>query len=248
MILTVDIGNLNIVLTVFNRENVFKKWRILTNKSGSKEEYEIIIKQLMKADEFDCNNIDGIAFSSVVPEIDGGFLEALKFLNKKVLKVGDSATRLDLSWRKEIEETIGQDILMNIVAGKKRFKENFIVIDMGTATTFDVALKDGEYVGSVIAPGAKLGSAMLHKFCSQLPEVEIKKPHKVLGTDTKVLMQSGLYYGYIGTIKEIVQQIKNEYKDVNFKICITGGLSVVFVHDLKFIDGYFPDLTAEGLN
>lgn len=248
MILTVDIGNSNIVLTVFSGELVFKKWRILTNKSGSKEEYEIIIKQLMKSSEFDYNSIEGITFSSVVPEIDDSFSGALKFLNKKILKVSDDGVKLNLKWRKEIEEEIGQDILMNIIAGKKRFKENFIVIDMGTATTFDIALKNGEYVGSIIAPGAKLGSAMLHKFCSQLPEVEIKKPHSVIGTNTKVLMQSGLYYGYIGTIKEIVQQIKNEYKYVNFKICITGGLSVVFVHDLKFIDEYCPDLTAEGLN
>ncbi|MDD2840292.1 MAG: type III pantothenate kinase [Rickettsiales bacterium] len=248
MILTVDIGNSNIVLTIFSGEHVFKKWRILTNKSGSKEEYEIIIKQLMKVDEFDYNIIEGIAFSSVVPEIDNDFLEALKFLNKKILKVGDNNVKLNVEYKKEFEDEIGQDILMNIIAGKKRLKENFIVIDMGTATTFDVAVKDGEYVGSVIAPGAKLGSAMLHKFCSQLPEIEIKKPHKILGLNTKVLIQSGLYYGYIGTIKEIVQQIKNEYKDINFKICITGGLSVVFVHDLKFIDEYCPDLTAEGLN
>lgn len=247
MILTVDIGNSNVVLTVFSGENVFKKWRILTNKIGSKEEYEVIIRQLMKVDEFDYNIIDGIVFSSVVPEVNNSCLGALKFINKKIIKIGDDNIKTGVKYSKEFKD-VGYDILMNIVAAKKRFKENFIVIDMGTATTFDVAAKDGEYIGSVIAPGANLGSAMLHKFCSQLPEVEIKKPHKVLGINTKVLMQSGLYYGYIGTIKEIVHQIKNEYKDINFKICITGGLSIIFVHDLKFIDGYFPDLTAEGLN
>lgn len=249
MILTVDVGNSNIVLTIFSGEKVFKKWRIITDKTAPKEEYETIFMQLMKFNDFDTGNIEGIVYGSVVPEVDNSLLGALKFLNKRIINVGDKNTKLNLKVRKEIEgELIGQDIIVNIIAGKKKFKENFIIIDMGTATTFDVALADGEYAGSVIAPGAKLGGTALHTFCSQLPEVEIKKPEKVLGSNTEVLMQSGLYYGYIGLIKEIVEQIKREYKHVNFKIYITGGLSVVFIHDLKFVDGFCPNLTCEGLN
>ncbi|HSQ97254.1 MAG TPA: type III pantothenate kinase [Rickettsiales bacterium] len=249
MILTVDVGNSNIVLAVFSGEKVFKKWRIVTDKTTSKEEYETVLVQLMRFNDCNKNIIDGIVYGSVVPEVDDNLLNALKFLNKKIINVGDKNTKLNLKVRKEIkDELIGQDIVVNIIAGKKKFKENFIIIDMGTATTFDVALTDGEYAGSVIAPGAKLGSNALHTFCSQLPEVEIKKPEKVLGTNTEVLMQSGLYYGYIGLIKEIVEQIKREYKNINFKIYITGGLSVVFIHDLKFVDGFCPNLTSEGLN
>jgi type III pantothenate kinase len=248
MILTIDIGNSNVVITVFNGEHIFKKWRIITNKSGSKEEYEMIIKQLMKFSDFDHNNVDGIVFSSVVPEIEKSILEAILFIDKKIIKIGENNVKLNIKCKDCIKDEIGQDILMNIIAGKKRFKENFIVIDMGTATNFDIVIKDGEYIGSIIAPGVKLGSKMLHEFCSNLPEVEIKKPKNILEPNTKNLMQSGLYYGYVGSIKEIIQRIKNEYSDTDFKICATGGLLMTFVNDLNFIDGYFPDLTAEGLN
>ena len=119
---------------------------------------------------------------------------------------------------------------------------------MGTATNFSIVGKNGEYYGTIIAPGANLSAAALYNNCSLLPEVEIKKPKQLIGNNTKNLMQSGLFYGYIGIIKEIIGKIKEEYKNTKFKICITGGLSVVFVHDLKFIDDYLPDLTAEGLN
>ena len=156
MILTVDIGNSNIVLAIFDKDKIIKKWRIITSKTKSKDEYAIVIQQLMKADEIDFTKIKGIVLSSVVPEISAIFRDSLEFLNTKILTIGDKSVKLGLKIKKGLESEVGSDILMNIVAGKKKFKENFIIIDMGTATTFDIALKDAEYAGISLAVGDKL--------------------------------------------------------------------------------------------
>lgn len=247
MILTVDIGNSNIVFTIFKNKELFKKWRIITDKNKSKDEYSMVIKQLMKTDEISSDEIEGIVISSVVPEITTIFKEALSFLNVKILVVGDKSVKTNLDMDPNILSEVGSDIMMNIVGGKKRFKENFVIIDMGTATTFDIALKDGYYVSSIITPGIAMFNHGLHNSCSQLPLVEVKRPDKFLGKNTSDAIKSGVYYGYIGMIKEIISNIKEEFKDINLKFYITGGLSVVFLRDLDVIDGIAPDLTCEGL-
>lgn len=248
MILTVDIGNSNIVLALFDGDNIVKKWRLITDISKSKDEYSLVIQQLMRANDIQPKKIKGIVMSSVVPEITPIFKESLKFLNKRILTIGDKGVRTNLVIKKTIQSEIGSDILMNIVAGKKRFKENFIIIDMGTATTFDIAVEKGIYAGSIITPGVKLSTKFMHDVCSQLPLVEIKKPNTFLGNNTVSVIQSGIYYGYIGTVKEIISQIKKSFKNIKFKVYLTGGLSPIFIQDLNFIDGIFPDITSEGLN
>lgn len=248
MILTVDIGNSNIVLAIFDKDQIMKKWRIITSKEKSKDEYAMVIQQLMKADEVDFTKIEGIVLSSVVPEISAIFRDSLDFLNAKVITVGDKSVKLGLKIKSGLESEVGSDILMNMIAGKKRFKENFIIIDMGTATTFDIGLKDAEYAGSIITPGVQLSALSLHKSCSQLPLIEVKKPDYFMGTNTNEVLKSGIYYGYIGLIKEIISQIQNNFKDTKFKVYLTGGLSKIFIQDLNFIDGVYPDLTSEGLN
>lgn len=248
MILTVDIGNSNIVLAIFHNNKILKKWRLITSKTKSRDEYSMVIQQLMKTNDIDVKKISGIVLSSVVPEISFIFKEALKFIDARILTIGDENLKTGLKIKKTIESEIGSDIIATMVGGKKRFKENFIIIDMGTATAFDIGVKNGEYAGSIIVPGAQIGSEGLHERCSQLPLIEIKKPAEFMGNNTLDVLKSGIYYGYVGTIKEIVLRIKDSFKDIEFKVYVTGGLSSVFVQDLDFIDGVFPDLTCEGLN
>lgn len=249
MILTIDVGNSNIVLSLFNKHDIVHKWRFITDKEKKADEYTIVIQQLFKTDNVNVKDIKGIVLSSVVPEITDAIKNSLKFINKKILLIGDKSVKTNVKISKKIsEEIIGGDILMNIVAGKKEFGENFIVIDMGTATTFDVALKNGEYAGSIIMPGAELAVRSLHEVTSMLPLIEIKKPKELMGKNTIELMKSGIYYGYIGAIKEIIYQIQNTFSDTKFKICLTGGLLPIYVQDLKFIDKTCPDLTSRGLN
>ena len=130
MILTVDVGNSNITMGIFDDENIVKKWRIITNKTLGKGEYELIIKQLMISNDFDYKKIDGIVYSSVVPEIDKNFLSAIKFIKAKVLKIDEKTTKLNLKFRKNIKDKVGQDILMDVVAARKKYDENFIIINI----------------------------------------------------------------------------------------------------------------------
>jgi len=248
VILTIDIGNSNIVLAVFEGDNIVKRWRIITDRNKSKDEYNIVLKQLMKTDSVNVGDIKGVILSSVVPEVTFAIKGAVEFLNAKTLVVGDDNVKLDLVIKNQTGRKIGSDILMNIVAGKKRFKENFIIVDMGTATTFDVALQNSEYVGSIIAPGISVFSHGLHDLCSQLPLIEIKKPSLFIGGGTIDAMQSGVYYGYLGMVREILKRIREEFQPVSLKTYITGGISNVFVHDLISVDGIYTDLTSEGLN
>lgn len=248
MILTVDIGNSNITLTLFGKEKKEHEWRIITDKKKSKDEYSMILKQLIKSDGVIIEDIKGIIMSSVVPELTRTFQSTLTFIeNAKVMIIGDKTTKIDVNIKDGVEKEIGHDILMNIVAGRKRFKENFVIIDMGTATTFNIALKGAEYVGSVITVGANLSAEIVHERCSQLPLIEVKKPKHFMGTNTSNALQSGIYYGYLGLLKEIIFKIKESYKENDLKFYLTGGLSKVFLPDLEFVDGIFPDLTCEGL-
>jgi len=248
MILTVDIGNSNITLTIFKENKKVTEWRIITDKKKSCDEYSIVVKQLIKSDNISIDDIKGIMLSSVVPDITRTFQSALSFLKAEIKTVGDKSVKTNVKISKDINDEIGADILMNIIAGKNRFKENFVIIDMGTATTFNIALKDGEYVGSVITVGANASAEMIHQRCSQLPLIEVKKPKNFVGNNTADALKSGIYYGYLGLLKEIISKIKETYKDYNLKFYLTGGLSKIFLPDLPFVDGIFPDLTCEGLN
>ena len=206
MILTIDIGNSNIVFSFFENDLLINSYRILTIKSKNSDFYRKKIEKILTENLININNIFGVVVSSVVPNITTFFLEGLKFLNKKILFLGDKNVKTKLIIRKNLTRKIGTDIIANIVAGKKLFKENFIIIDMGTATTFDVALKKGEYVGSVIIPGLKLCSNSLHKKINHLPDINVKKPIIFMGNTTEESMNYGIYYGYIGMINEIVFQ------------------------------------------
>lgn len=248
MILAVDIGNSNIVLALFEGRSIIYNWRIITEKNKSADEYEIIIKQLFSVVGVDTSKIKGAVISSVVPEVNAIFKNSLNFLNVKIISLGDKNINFGVKISDKVRSNVGQDILMNILSGKIKFKENFIIVDMGTAITFDIAVKDGEYVGSIIAPGVNLATNALHSCCSLLPLIDIKKPEKVVGKNTEDVMRSGVYYGYIGLVKEIISRIKGQFCDIDFRVYLTGGLSSVFVEDLDFIDGICPNLTIEGIN
>ena len=248
MILTADVGNSNIVLAIFDNDEIIKQWRIVTVKDKSKDEYQMVIEQLMDIAKIDIKKIEGIVISSVVPELNFVLPEALSFITNKILVLGDNGVKTNVKIKSVNERKIGSDIIANIVAGKSYCKENFIIVDMGTATTFDIAVQNGDYAGSIILTGANLCVDALHKAASQLPLIEVKKPNQYLGNTTIDMMKSGIYYGYIGAIKEIISQIKNTFPDIQFKIFLTGGVSKVFVHDLQFVDAVLPDLTSVGLN
>jgi len=246
MLLTVDIGNTSVGLGIFNKDKVMHKWRLLNEKKRTIKQYETGIKKLFKAYKINESDIEGIILASVVPSLTSILQQALKFLKKKIIFIGNPDTKLDIKLKPSIKRRIvGHDILMNVVAGKNRFKNNFIVIDMGTATTFDVVDKKGIYIGSVIAPGVGLTCKALTDCCAQLPKFSAKPIKKIINNNTLNCMIAGIYFGYIGLLKEITKEIQKQHGKMT--VCLTGGTSKHFVKKLDFVDTNAPYLTAEGL-
>jgi type III pantothenate kinase len=160
--------------------------------------------------------------------------------------VGRPECKLPLNVRVDSGAGVGPDRLVNTVAGYDLFGGNLIIIDFGTATTFDVVDNDGAYIGGVIAPGVNLSLEALHQEAAALPHVDIARPEKVIGTNTVMCMQSGVFWGYIGLVKEICARIKNEHRST-MKIISTGGLGPLFQSAERVFDEWKDDLTMHGL-
>jgi len=247
MILTVDIGNSNVVLAFFNGEEIVYNCRFTTRKDEKNSaQYEVEIKEFFAKNNLKNSDIEGVVLSSVVPEITNIVKGALGFLGYRILVIGESNVNLNINFQINNPEQIGSDILMNIIAGKKLFGENFIIVDMGTATTFDIAGKNGDFIGAVIAPGVRLSCKALSDCCSKLPECLIGLPEMAIAKNTRDAMNAGIYFGHIGVIREITNRIKAEY-ECDMKICLTGGMSYKFGQNMDFIDVIDPDLTLRGL-
>lgn len=247
MLLAVDLGNSTICLSTFSGNEIKNSWKIITIKDKDTEYYSSVIQELMRLDNFDINKITDIIMCSVVPELTEVIKEALSFTKQRILVVGDDGIKTNIKISTKIEDKVGTDIIADIAAGKKLYKENFIVIDMGTAVTVNVVLKGGEYAGSAFLAGSQLSVKTLSEACSQLPLVEVKKPNTFIGSTTEDAIKTGTYYGYLGAIKEIVNNIKEIHNNVDFKIILTGGKCHVFLYDLQFVDVVVPELTLQGL-
>lgn len=247
MILTVDIGNSNVVLAFFEGEDIVYNCRLITRKDEeNSSKYEQEIKEFFKNNNIKNSDIEGVVLSSVVPEITDIVKESLAFLGVEILLIGDEDVKLGITFQIDNPKQSGSDILMNIIAGKKLFGKNFIVVDMGTATTFDIAGKNGDFIGAVIAPGVRLSCKALSDGCSKLPECVIGLPKIAIGKNTRDAMNAGIYFGHIGVIREITDRIKAEYGH-DMKICLTGGMSYKFGQNMDFVDVIDPNLTLKGL-
>lgn len=248
MLLTIDIGNTNIVIGLFQDDKLLEKWRIFTNKTKPADSYAVDIIELFLTKNIDCINIDGAIIASVVPSLTEVISEAAKkFINGKILTVGNPDVKLNIDIKLKNKSEIGQDRLINSIIGYNKFGGNLIIIDFGTATTFDVVGKSGEYLGGVIAPGINLSLKALHDMTAQLPKISLKKQKNVIGKNTVEAMNSGVYFGYIALVEGMIEKIEKELGYKTTKI-ITGGLSEIFKDALEnTIDHHEPDLTLEGL-
>ncbi|MBM3579978.1 MAG: type III pantothenate kinase [Alphaproteobacteria bacterium] len=252
MLLTFDIGNTNIVLGLFDGTKLTHKWRLPSSTKKSADDYAVDIIELFLTDKIDCLKIEGCIIASVVPILISLINEAIKkFLPeeiaKKILVIGDNKTRLGIKIKVKNKNEVGHDRLINAIAGFQKFGGNLIIIDFGTATTFDVVGAHGEYLGGVIAPGINLSLKALHDMTAQLPKISVKTQKNVIGTNTIEAMNSGVYFGYISLIEGMIQRIEKELNHQTTHI-ITGGLAEIFKDALKnSIQHHEPDLTLEGL-
>jgi len=252
MLLTLDIGNTNIVIGLFEDEKLTHKWRLPSSTKKSADDYAVDIIELFLTDKIDCLKISGVAIASVVPTITGRIIEAVKKFTddsaaEKIVVIGAENTHLNIDIKLKNKNEVGADRLINAIAGYKKFGGNLIIVDFGTATTFDVIGEQGEYLGGVIAPGINLSLKALHDMTAQLPKISIKAQKNVIGKTTIEAMNSGVYFGYISLVEGMIEKIEKELEHKTTKI-ITGGLSEIFKEPLKnLIQHHEPNLTLDGL-
>ena len=246
MLLTIDIGNTNIAIGIFQGNDLLYHWRLSTNKLKTSYEYGIDIYNLFFYSNILKENIKGIIISSVVPSLQDEFEKMCKnFFNINPVIVGPGI-KTGISIKIENPKELGADRVVNAVAAFYKYKTSCIIVDFGTATTFDYVSEKGEYQGGLIAPGLFISLSALAEKTSKLPFVDIHKPSKIVATNTVEAIQSGIYYGYIGLVKEIIKRIKEE-KSITSIVIATGGISNLISKEIKEIDKIEPYLTLEGL-
>lgn len=259
MLLAIDIGNTNICLGIFKEKKLLYSWRLDTNKETTADEYGLKILSLFNLVNLPVEKVKGVIISNVVPPLTGAFTEiSEKYFQHQPLmisaKMKEVITSTGLKIRYPHPEEIGADRIVNAVAGYHLFGAPLIIVDFGTATTFDCVSKNKEYVGGVIAPGISISAEALYTHTAKLPRVEIIKPEEVIGRDTVESMQAGIFYGYVGLVEHLIKCCKEELLHLQLansidkiKVIATGGLARLIARETKTIDQVVPELTLEGL-
>ncbi|HET6184130.1 MAG TPA: type III pantothenate kinase [Acetobacteraceae bacterium] len=246
MLLVVDAGNTNVVVAVHDGQGWRGIWRIRTDPQRTSDEYAVWLLALLERSAIRPDQVSAAVIGTVVPAA----LYHLRRLCRDWFHIEPLIARATLDWGFEIRvdnpEEVGADRLLNALAGCKRYSGPMIIVDFGTATTFDVVDKDGAYLGGVIAPGINLSIEALHHAAARLPRIGIGRPQAVIGRSTVPAMQSGIYWGYVGLIEGIVGRIKGEY-GAPMRVIATGGLAPLFAEGTLVIEQIEPELTLEGL-
>lgn len=246
MLLAIDVGNSNIVLGVYERKKLLTHWRLLTQAERTADEYGVLITHLASTRGISCGNIDAIIASCVVPPMLSTIHELSRnFFDISPLVVGPGVkTGMPILY--DSPKEVGTDRIVNSVAAYEKYRDTCIVIDFGTATTFDFISKKGEYLGGSIAPGLLISVEALFQRASKLPRVEVSKPKEVVGKNTVHSIQSGIFYGYVGLVDGIVQRIQKENR-VRARVVATGGLASLIASESSVIEEVDELLTLDGL-
>lgn len=246
MLLVVDAGNTNVVFAVHDEEQWRGIWRIATEPQRTSDEYAVWLLTLLNLTGVKAAEIDRAVIGTVVPAA----LYHLRRLCRDYFETEPLVARSSLSWGFDIRvdnpAEVGADRLLNALAAHQQYQGPLIVVDFGTATTFDVVGADGAYLGGVIAPGINLSIEALHKAAARLPRIGIGRPQAVIGRSTIPAMQSGIYWGYVGLIEGLVVRIQAEYES-SLKVIATGGLAPLLAEGTTVIGVVAPQLTLDGL-
>ncbi|SFP69971.1 type III pantothenate kinase [Tranquillimonas alkanivorans] len=246
MLLAIDCGNTNTVFSIWDGARFLATWRTSTEWQRTADQYFVWLSTLMQAQKLDVT-IDEVIISSTVPRVVFN-LRVLcnRYFDCRPLVVGKPECRLPTQPRVDEGTQVGPDRLVNTAGAFDRHGGDLIVVDFGTATTFDVVAEDGAYVGGVIAPGVNLSLEALHQAAAALPHVDVTKPQQVIGTNTVACIQSGVFWGYVGLVQGICDRIRGEY-DRDMTIIGTGGLAPLFAQGDVLFDRIEDDLTMHGL-
>ncbi|MFD0591134.1 type III pantothenate kinase [Paenibacillus sp. GCM10027627] len=246
MIFVIDVGNTNIVLGIYRGKELLHHWRLSTNRSATVDEYGINIHNLFGYAGVRMDQIEGVIISSVVPPLMRTLEQlCLKYVRKTPLIVGPGV-KTGLNIRYENPREVGADRIVNSVAGIEKYGTPLIVVDFGTATTFDYIDANGDYLGGAIVPGIGISTEALYQRAAKLPRIELAKPKSVIGRNPVTSMQAGIIFGYAGQVDGIVSRIRAEF-GVTPKVVATGGLAELISAESETIQEVDPLLTLEGL-
>jgi type III pantothenate kinase len=247
MLLAINCNNTNTVFSVWERGEMLGVWRAATDAQRTADEYVVWLDHLMALSGLSRDRITGAIVASVVPEAHFNLVRLCKhYYKSEPLMVGEPGVALGIKVLIDRPEEVGADRVVNAVAAHDRYRSPTIVVDFGTATTFDIVDRDGNYCGGVIAPGINLSLRALHMAAAKLPSVRIERTDKVIGRSTIPAMQSGIFWGYVGLIEGLVARIKGEWGEP-MGVVATGGLAPLFVGATGVIEQVDSTLTLWGL-
>mgnify|MGYP001335445918 FL=1 len=247
MLFVMDIGNTNIVMGIYDKNDLLFHWRLSTNKEKSSDEYGILIIDLLDHNHVDISKIEAAIVASVVPPINNTINGTFnKYLKIKPLFIGPGL-KTGINIKIDDPRELGADRIANAVAAYELYGGPVIVVDFGTATTYCAVTSKGEYLGGAICPGIEISLEALFYKTSKLPKVDIVKTHTIISKNTVSAIQAGIFYGYIGQVEYIVKHMKEEINEKDIKVIATGGLSNLIVGESPLIDIVNDLLTLEGL-
>lgn len=247
MLLTVDVGNTNITLGLFQGNKVYATFRITTQMARTSDEYGSLIAEMIARKGIDIKNIKDVIMSSVVPKVMYSLNNGIiKYFGIKPIVVG-IGTKTGIKINRTDPREVGSDRIVDAVAAYEIYGGPCIVIDFGTATTYDLIGPKGTFEAGVTSPGIRISAKALWNDTAKLPEIEIKKPDSILGKDTISSMQAGIVYGYIGQTEYIIEKMKEESGLDNLKVIATGGMGRIIYENTDCIDVYDNELTLQGM-
>ena len=247
MLLAINANNTNTVFAIWDGETLRGAWRAATDAKRTADEYVVWLDHLLGLEGLTRQTLSGAIIASVVPEANFNLVTLCRrYCGTNPMVVGDPAVDIGVRALVDRPEEVGADRLVNTVAAHDLYTAPLIVVDFGTATTFDVVDADGNYRGGVIAPGINLSLTALHLAAAKLPSVPIRRTERVIGTSTVACMQSGIFWGYIGLVEGVVARIKTEF-GAPMAVIATGGLAPLFDGATPAIEQVDPNLTLWGL-
>jgi type III pantothenate kinase len=246
MIVVVDVGNTNIVLGIYRGKELLHHWRLSTNRSATVDEYGIMIHNLFQYAGLDMGDIEGVIVSSVVPPLMRTLEQLCSTYLKKTPYIVGPGIKTGLNIRYENPREVGADRIVNAVAGIAKYGSPLVIVDFGTATTFDYIDSAGSYLGGAIVPGIGISTEALYQRAAKLPRIELVKPRSVIGRNPVTSMQAGIIFGYAGQVDGIVRRIRSEF-NVEPRVIATGGLADLIAGESEAIELVDPLLTLDGL-
>ncbi len=248
MLLTIDVGNTNITVGVFEGEKVVTTFRLTTKQARTSDEYAIALSGVLLQNGISFKSVNDVIISSVVPNVMHSLISAIiKYLGIKPIIV-ESGIKTGIRIVTENPKQIGADRIVDAAAAYELYGGPVIVIDFGTATTYDLVDAEGAFLAGITAPGIRTSAKAMWEDAAKLPEIEIKKPKSILAKETISSMQAGLVYGQIGQTEYIIKQIKEEARSLgDIKVVATGGLGSIIAPETRSIDIYDPNLTLQGM-